>query len=54
MARAGESAWWLYAFSTMFDSVREQRWASVSEEVFRLTGRPPTSLRNLLDQRKTT
>jgi NAD(P)H dehydrogenase (quinone) len=48
MARAGESAWWLYAFSTMFDSVREQRWASVSEEVFRLTGRPPTSLRNLL------
>jgi len=48
MARAGESPWWLYAFSSMFDSVREQRWASVSEEVSQLTGRPPTSLRSAL------
>lgn len=48
VARAGESAWWLYAFSTMFDSVREQRWASVSDEVSRITGGAPTSLRSVL------
>jgi NAD(P)H dehydrogenase (quinone) len=53
MARAGEDAWWLYAFSTMFESVREQRWASVSDEVFQLTGRRPTSVRNVLAQHKT-
>ena len=47
-ARAGESPWWLYAFSSMFDSVREQRWAAVSAEVARLTGRPPMSVRSLL------
>lgn len=53
MARAGESSWWMYAFSTMFDSVRQQRWASVSEEVSRLTGRLPTSLTSVLTQHET-
>jgi NAD(P)H dehydrogenase (quinone) len=53
MARAGEDPWWLYAFSTMFDSVREQRWAPVSDEVLRLTGRPPESVRGLLARHKT-
>jgi NAD(P)H dehydrogenase (quinone) len=48
VARAGESPWWLYAFSTMFDSVREQRWASVSDELSRITGSAPTSLRSVL------
>jgi hypothetical protein len=35
----------------MFDSVREQRWSSVSGEVFRITGRAPTSLRDVLAKR---
>jgi NAD(P)H dehydrogenase (quinone) len=50
LARGGEEAWWCYAYSTMFDSVREQRWASVSGEVFRLTGRPPASVQDVLAQ----
>jgi len=48
MVRGGLEPWWCYAFSTMFDSVREQRWASVSGEVLRLTGRPPASVRDVL------
>jgi NAD(P)H dehydrogenase (quinone) len=51
VAREGESPWWLYAFSSMFDSVPEQRWAAVSEEVFRITGRAPTPLRSVLASR---
>jgi NAD(P)H dehydrogenase (quinone) len=50
LARGGEEAWWCYAYSTMFDSVREQRWAGVSGEVFRLTGRPPASVQDVLAQ----
>jgi NAD(P)H dehydrogenase (quinone) len=50
LARGGEEAWWCYAYSTMFDSVREQRWAGVSGEVFRLTGRPPASVQDVLGQ----
>jgi NAD(P)H dehydrogenase (quinone) len=50
LARGGEEAWWCYAYSTMFDSVREQRWASVSGEVLRLTGRPPAPVRDVLAQ----
>ena len=50
LARGGEEAWWCYAYSTMFDSVREQRWASVSGEVLRLTGRPPVPVRDVLAQ----
>ena len=50
LARGGEEAWWCYAYSTMFDSVREQRWASVSGEVFRLTSRPPASVQDVLAQ----
>ncbi len=50
VAQEGESPWWLYAFSSMFESVREQRWAAVSEEVFRITGRAPTPLRSVIAQ----
>lgn len=52
MARAGEDPWWMYAFSTMFDSVREQRWDTGSDEVVRLTGRQPLSLRDVLTARR--
>ena len=41
MAAAGEDPWWMYAFSSMFASIREQRWAAVSGEVHRLTGHRP-------------
>ena len=48
MARDGEDPWWLYAYSSMFASIRERRWESVSDEVLRLTGQPPRSVRDVL------
>ena len=53
MAAAGEEPWWMYAFSTMFESVRQGRWASVTNEVARLTGRRPLSIRDLLAEQAT-
>lgn len=50
MARADLDPWWCYAFSGMFGSIREQRWASVSGEVLRLTGQPPVPVLDLLAQ----
>lgn len=52
LASAGEEPWWTYAFSTMFASVREQRWASVTDEVHQLTGRPPLTLGDILARAK--
>jgi NAD(P)H dehydrogenase (quinone) len=48
MAAGGEDPWWAYAFATMFASVREQRWAEVSDDVAELTGRTPVALDALL------
>jgi len=53
MAAAGEDPWWMYAYSTMFASIRGQRWAAVSGEVHRLTGRSPTQVRTALARYKT-
>jgi NAD(P)H dehydrogenase (quinone) len=53
MAIAGEDLWWMYAYSTMFASIREQRWAAVSDEVRRLTGCLPVSVRKTLARCKT-
>lgn len=53
MAIAGEDPWWMYAYSTMFASIREQRWAAVSDEVHRLTGRLPTPVHSALARYKT-
>jgi NAD(P)H dehydrogenase (quinone) len=53
MAAAGEDPWWMYAYSTMFASIRRQRWAAVSAEVHRLTGRSPTPIRTVLARCKT-
>ncbi|WP_407317814.1 NAD(P)H-binding protein [Isoptericola halotolerans] len=47
LARLGEQPWWIYAYSTMFASVREDRWSTVSDEVLRLTGRVPTSVADM-------
>lgn len=30
LARAGEEPWWIYAYATMFESIRQQRWALIS------------------------
>jgi len=47
-AAAGEDPWWLYVFASMFASVREGRWAAVSDAVRELTGRAPTQFAELL------
>lgn len=52
MAAAGEDPWWMYAYSTMFASIREQRWAAVSGEIHRLTGHSPTPVRTALARYK--
>ena len=48
MAAAAVDPWWMYAFSTMFDSIREQRWDRVTDEVHCLTGREPLPVRDVL------
>ena len=48
LAGTGLQPWWCYAFSTMFGSVREQRWTAVSGEVTRLTGQPPRPFGDVL------
>ena len=53
MAIAGEDPWWMYAYSTMFASIREQRWAAVSDEVDRLTGCSPTPVHETLASYRT-
>ncbi|GIF74984.1 NAD(P)H-binding protein [Asanoa siamensis] len=40
----GEDPWWIYAYLTMFDAVRQDRWSATSGEVEALTGRGPTPL----------
>ncbi|NEC28376.1 NAD(P)H-binding protein [Streptomyces sp. SID8111] len=47
-AADGLDPWWLYAFSSLFASVREQRWDLVSDDGARLTGRSPLALRAFL------
>ncbi|MEU9191490.1 NAD(P)H-binding protein [Streptomyces sp. NPDC048484] len=47
-AATGLDPWWLYAFSSMFASVREQRWDRVCNDYTRLTGRLPLALRDVL------
>jgi len=44
-----EDPWWLYAYTSMFASVREQRWERVTAEVQRLTGQAPLTLSDVLD-----
>jgi NAD(P)H dehydrogenase (quinone) len=47
-AATGLDPWWLYAFSSMFASVREQRWDRVRNDYTELTGRVPLALRDVL------
>lgn len=39
-----EDPWWLYAYSSMFASIREQRWDRAAAEVEQLTGQAPQPL----------
>ena len=48
LAADGEDPWWIYAYSSMFASIREHRWATVSADAERLTGHPPTPVRTIL------
>jgi NAD(P)H dehydrogenase (quinone) len=48
LAAGGEDPWWIYAYSSMFASIRDQRWAAVSADTERLTGHPPTPVRAIL------
>ena len=45
-----QDPWWAYAYTSMFDSIREQRWDKVTTGVQDLTGRSPTALSRLLGQ----
>ncbi|MFJ4781302.1 NAD(P)H-binding protein [Streptomyces sp. NPDC088762] len=47
-AATGLDPWWIYAFSSMFASVREQRWDRVCDDYTRLTGSLPGSLSDAL------
>jgi hypothetical protein len=42
-AAATEEPWWLYAYTSMFAFIREQRWDRVTAKVQHLTGRDPRS-----------
>lgn len=53
LATAQEEPWWTYAYSSMFDSIRERRWESVTDDVSRLLGRPPASLAQVLNHGRT-
>ena len=48
LASGGEDPWWIYAYSSMFASIRDHRWAAVSADTERLTGVPPTPVRTIL------
>lgn len=48
LAETGEPDWLIDAYSTMFASVREGRFATVSDDIPRLTGRPQQSYAGFL------
>lgn len=48
LAAGGEDPWWIYAYSSMFASIRDGRWAAVSTDTQRLTGTPPVPVRTIL------
>jgi hypothetical protein len=50
LLRLGEALWWTYAYTTMFESIGQGRWETVSDAVAELTGRPPASLPQVLSR----
>ncbi|MFJ8582234.1 NmrA family NAD(P)-binding protein [Micromonospora sp. NPDC093277] len=49
LLRHGEEPWWTYAYASMFESIRQGRWAATSDAVAELTGREPASLQDVLN-----
>jgi NAD(P)H dehydrogenase (quinone) len=49
LLRLGEEPWWTYAYTSMFEAIRQGRWAATSDAVTALTGRGPASLRDVLN-----
>jgi NAD(P)H dehydrogenase (quinone) len=48
LLRRGEALWWTYAYTTMFESIRQGRWGTMSDAVAELTGHPPAPLPQVL------
>ena len=48
LASGGEDPWWIYAYSSMFASIRDHRWATVTTDTERLTGAKPTPVSTIL------
>ncbi len=46
---SSEDPWLMYAYSSMFASIREQRWDRVTDEVQQLTGQAPLALADILN-----
>ncbi|GIF62392.1 NmrA family protein [Asanoa ishikariensis] len=44
LARLGEEPWWVYAYCSMFEAIRQHRWERTSDAVLELTGRPALGL----------
>jgi len=51
LAAGGEDPWWIYAYSSMFASIRDQRWASVTTDTEDLTSTKPTPVSEILARR---
>lgn len=48
LINGGEDIWWTYAYSSMFESIRQGRWELASSDVEQLTDRPPKALKDCL------
>lgn len=48
VAASGMELWWQYAFSTMFESICQHRWAKVTSDLEFIIGRPATSFVDVL------
>ena len=47
--QASWDPWWIFAYTSMFESIREGRWEKVSTDVEDLTGRAPVSFREIVE-----
>jgi NAD(P)H dehydrogenase (quinone) len=48
LAADGEDPWWIYAYSSMFASIRDHRWATVTTDTQHLTSTKPTPVSTIL------
>lgn len=50
LLRQGVTPWWIYAFTSMFESVREKRFEAVTGDISALTGRPPVEFSTVAEK----